>query len=103
MSRNLSRATILPWEASVWYWLVPGAPVTSGGLLALTRVFSTVGRSRVDSTLTVMPVFCLNAAFCNWKLASSLVLHTVSTSIDVTLARLLLAPQPQPAHKTEAP
>ncbi len=80
--------------------------MTSGGLFPLTRVFSTVGRSRVDSTLTLMPVFCVNAAFCNWKLASSLALHTVSTSMDETelgvLVLLALLP-PQAVSKAEAP
>src|SRR6266566_4011373 len=103
---KLSRATSLPWVASVWNWLIPGEPEMSGGLLALTRVFSTVGRSRVDSTLTLMPVFCVNAAVCIWKLASSLALQTVNTSMDETdvgVPLVLVLLPPQAANRAEAP
>src|SRR5579859_2325332 len=82
-----------------------GTPLTSGGLLPLTRVFRMVGRSRVDSTLTLMPDFWVNAVLMALKLSSSTPLNTLRTSIEVTLVGppLGVGLPPQAASKADAP
>src|SRR5579885_51994 len=109
MLRILSSCTSFPSEASCWNVGTLGMPAISGGLLPLTRVVRTAGRSRVDSTLTWVPVFWRKAALMAVNESSSAPLHWVRASIDVTLGGalpaltpLLLLPPPQAASSAEA-
>src|SRR5579859_2053488 len=84
MSTSESSATSLFWLASCCILAGLGRMARSGGLLPRIRVVRMASRSRVASTLTVMPLCCLKGATTALKESSSVLPQVVSRLTDET-------------------